>query len=172
MPLKKLFQHKDVFINQEIENIIKNAQSRDFVISKKYPTDKEGIDGELRIFYPNPDYVSILIKLSGHWHEINLNDLLKNKGKIIPIADHDQLLNVRHYTNARNGDGHITKQNGENWENHRLAVGNPHGTTFRQTITIGTETQRPLNPQIFDLFGNLTTKQLEMWNGEKWVILG
>lgn len=172
MVLKKQFQHKDVFIDQEFENIIKNAQSRDFFISKVYPSDKEGVNGEIRIYNPTPDYVSLVIKIAGHWYEINLRDLIESKGKIIPVADHDQLLNVRHYTNARDGDGHITKQDGENWETHRLTMGNPHNTQNYQTFIIDTEANRPQNPHIFQFFGNLTTGQLEMWNGEKWVIIG
>lgn len=172
MALKKLFQHKDVLLDQEIENIIKNAQSKDFQICDKIPSDKEGVNGEIRVYNPSPNYISLLIKIRGHWYEINLNDLIALAGKILSLADHDQLLNVRHYTNARNGDGHITKQNGENWENHRLFMGNPHNTQNYQTFIIDTEANRPTEPHIFQFFGNLTTKQLEMWNGEKWVIIG
>jgi hypothetical protein len=88
MTLKKLFQHKDVYINQELENIVRNAQSKDFTISKTLPSDRDGIDGEIRIFNPQPDYVSFLIKLNGKWFEFSLNKIITNfvAGKGISIS--------------------------------------------------------------------------------------
>lgn len=75
--LKKLFKHSDSFIDREFDNIVRNAQSKNFEISNVLPNDMEGTDGEIRIYSPSANNVMLLIKIRGHWYKINLNNLIE-----------------------------------------------------------------------------------------------